>query len=805
MDTLLQNVRVGIRSLRRTPGFAVTALLTLALGIGLSVAVFTVASALLLRPLPVHDQDRVVALWGEKRDGSFDNYPVGLEDARDFALAAGSLERVAWYAYEGAWPAAIRDGDRIARLRRARVSGEFFDVLGATPVLGRTLREADDRSGAAPVVVLSHATWQQRFAGESDVLGRTIVLHADGVAYTIVGVMGPAFDFPRGAEFWTPIVPSVPPDGLRYIAVNLIGRLAADAPAVDAQHELTGYFTRREASVWQRELRGVAQPLPQLILGDAKPAVLVFVAACALLLLITCSNVANLLLVRGIARVQEIAVRSALGARRRQVVAQLVTENVVLAVAGGVLGLGVAAAAIAGFVAFAPADVPRLMEIRVDPFALGGATVITAIALLIFGLAPALITARVDLQQVLRSDSRQSMGRRSSRVADVLVAGQLALALIVLSATGLIARSLINLERAELSFEPSRLLIAELAFRSDRFDDAAKQTAFLQLLLPQIEALPGVDAVSPVVAIPFAGGGGWDGRVGVRGQSPEEVSANPMLNMEVVAPDYFSTLGTPVLRGRAFTETDRQGAPPVVIVSESTARYFWPAGDAVGEEVLFGGDVDRTFTVVGVVPDTRYRDLRDARPSVYFPLAQSFFPFAPANLAIRTNGPPLAVVDELRRVIADTDAAVALAGAMPFASFLERPLAQPRLNALLLVIFGSAAVTVAAVGLFGVMMTMVRQRTRELGVRLALGATASDLRWLVLRRGLVIAAAGCLIGLAGALTTNRVLAALLYEVSPTDGITLALVTALLIAVAAFACLIPARSSARIEPVVALRA
>jgi putative ABC transport system permease protein len=278
-----------------------------------------------------------------------------------------------------------------------------------------------------------------------------------------------------------------------------------------------------------------------------------------------------------------------------------------------------------------------------------------------------------------------------------------------------------------------------------------------------------------------------------------------MLNMEVVAPDYFSTLRTPVLRGRAFTEADRPGAPPVVIVSESTARHLWPAGDAVGEQVLFGAELDRTFTVVGVVPDTRYRDLRDARPSVYFPLAQSFFPFAPTNLVIRTTGPPLTVVDELRRVIADTDAAVALAGAMPFASFLERPLAQPRLNALLLVIFGIAAVTVAAVGLFGVMMTMVRQRTRELGVRLALGATASDLRWLVLRRGLVIAAAGCLFGLAGALMTNRVLAALLYEVSPTDGTTLAVVTALLIAVAVFASLIPARSSSRIEPVVALRA
>jgi putative ABC transport system permease protein len=302
MDSLMQNVRLGVRSLERTPGFAVTALLTLALGIGLSAAVFTVASALLLRPLPVRDQDRVVALWGEKRDGSIDNYPLGLEAARDFALQARSLERVAWFAYEGAWPAAIRDGDRISRLRRARVSGDFFDVLGARPALGRTLREADDVIGTAPVVVLSHGAWKQRFGGASDVLGQQIVLHETGAAHTIVGVMGEGFDFPRGSELWTAIMPSVPPEALRFAAVKLIGRLVPEATPEDARQALTGFFTRREASVWQRDLRGVAQPLPQLILGDARPAVIVFVAACALLLLITCINVANLLLVRGIAR-----------------------------------------------------------------------------------------------------------------------------------------------------------------------------------------------------------------------------------------------------------------------------------------------------------------------------------------------------------------------------------------------------------------------------------------------------------------------------------------------------------------------
>ena len=789
----------GLRSLGHTPGFTATAVLTLALGIGLSTTVFTVADALLLRRLPVREQDRLVVLWGEARDRAF-NYPLGLDDGQEFARRARALERVAFFSYYGAWPKPIRDGDQISRLRRALVSGEFFGVLGARPALGRALRAADDVVGAAPVAVLSHGAWRRRFGGDPRVLGRQILTYDEGVAYTIVGVMPRGLDYPRGTDFWAPVVPSTIPKDM-YV----IGRLAAGRAGADARDELTAFFGRPEGSPWQRDLRGVVHTLPRLVLGDVRPALFVFSAAAGLLLLITCTNVATLLLVRGVARVREVAIRSALGAGRRQIVAQLLTESALLAILGGILGVALAAGAVRAFVTFAPAGVPRLDEVHLNATALAAAVTLTGAAMLLFALAPALLASRVEAWQSLRSATRHSAGRRSRIVSEGLVAGQIALALLVLSAAGLIATSLIKLERAELSFESPNLLIGELALSAGHFGDQGRQLALLERLLPALEAIPGVRAASPVVAIPFSGSGGWDGRPAREGQSPEESATNPMLNMEVVAPNYFATLGIPVLRGRGFTNADRKDAPAVVLVSQSAARHYWPGDDPIGKRLLMGAELERAITVVGVVPDTRYRDLRNARPSIYFPLAQSFFPFAPLTLAIRTSGPPAALVPTIRRAIGEAEPGVALASAAPFETFLEGPLAQPRLNALLLAVFAGAAVALAAVGLFGIMATMVRQRTRELGIRMALGAAAGDLRRMVLRRGITIAAAGLAAGLGGALLSNRLLTAMLYQVSPTDPVTIAAVATVLVAVAALASAIPARSATRVDPVQALRA
>ncbi|MEX2179250.1 MAG: ABC transporter permease [Gemmatimonadaceae bacterium] len=806
MDTLMHNIRLAARSLRHNAGFTAAAVLTLALGIGLSTAVFTVAEALLFRDLPVRDQDQLVVLWGEPPDRSLTNFPLTLAHAREFARGARSLDRIAFVAYEGAWPALIRDGDRLSRLRLATVSGNFFDVLGAEPAVGRALRAEDDVVGAAPVAVLSYGAWERQFGRDAGAIGRRIVLHATGVAYTIVGVMPRGLDYPRGAEFWAAIVPARTKPGTdsTFVHVNLIGRLAAGATAETARAELTVFHGRDAMPAFFRSLRGVVTPLPRLILGDTRPAVIAFSAAVMLLLLITCINVANLLVVRGIARAREIAVRQALGAGRGRVVVQLLTENLLLAVVGGTLGIATAAAVVETFTALAPATLPRLDEIRVNATALTGAVAITLMSTVVFGLAPAVMSSRIEVQQVLRSGTRQSAGRRSRLAAEALVAGQVALAVLVLAAAGVVARSLIKLESAELAFDPSRLLIAELAMRADQFDTKREQLAVLDRVLSEVRAIPGVRGVSPVVAIPFCGTGGWDGRPRAEGQSAEEGAKNPMLNMEVVTPDYFTNLDVPIVRGRTFTDLDREDAPLVVMLSESAARHYWPGVDPLGQRLLAPGP-GGWMTVVGVVPDTRYRDLRTARPSIYFPLSQSFFPYAPTTLTIRFEGRAADLVPSLRSRITAAHPAAALANAAPFHSYLDGPLAQPRLNALLLGVFAGAATLLCAVGLFGVMATTVRQRTREIGVRMALGATPGDVRRMVMRRGLTIAFAGTAIGLAGAVLTNRVVAAMLYDVSPTDGATLALVSGLLLAATALATFLPAHASTRIDPAIALRA
>ena len=807
MHSVLQNVRVGARSLRRAPGFALTATLTLALGIGLATAVLAVADAFLLRPLPIRDQARVVTLWGATRDGRVDNFPLLLPDAREFAGRARALEDVAFFSYGGAHPVPVRDGSTVFRVRRALVSGGYFALLGARPALGRAIGPEDDVAGAAPVVVLSHGAWQRYFGGDARVLGRSLRMHDTGIAHAIVGVMPPGLDYPRGTEFWAPVLPNARPLGNdpAYAELNALGRLRPGASPGAARAELTAYFQRPGAPAWHRDVQGVVHPLTDAILGDARPAVLAFAAAAGLLLLITCINVANLLLVRGLARVREVAARLALGAGRARIVGQLLTEGAILAALGGVVGTLLAAAAVRGFVAVAPPGTPRLDEIHLSATAVAGAVLITAAVALLSALAPAVVASRVELQDALRAGSRQSGAGRGFRLGtEALVVGQVALALLVLSAAGLITRSFLKLERAELAFDPARLLVAELALPYEGFGDTRKQLALLDQLLPRLEAVPGVRAVTPVLTAPFVGAGGIVGRLAAEGQAADEVARNPALVFEVVTSSYFATFGIPVLRGRGLSADDRKGTLPVAVLSEAAARHYWPGADPIGRRLVMGPR-GGAVTVVGIVPDTRYRDLRDPRPSIYFPLPQSTFPVAPMTLAIRTDGRSADVVPALRRAVGEVDPGVALASAAPFATLLEGPLAQPRLNALLLVGFAVAAVALAAVGLYAVMATMVRQRTRELGVRMALGATALAVGRLVLRRGVTLAAVGTALGLLGALAANRLLASMLFEVGPTDVPTLGVVAAGLLGVAALASLVPARSSARIEPGVALRA
>jgi putative ABC transport system permease protein len=806
MKYALLNTRMAIRMLRNNPGFALTVILTLALGIGLAVAVFTVADAFLLRPLPVRDQERLVVLWGTTSDGRFEKFPLLLDDAREFAARVRSLDRVEFFSYGGAFPIPIREGSSVYPMRRSLVSGGYFQLLGTPPLLGRPLLPEDDLRGAAPVAVLSHRAWQRYFGGDTAVIGRRIVVHASGVAHSIVGVMPVGLDYPTGTDFWAPVIPNSGPlgDFPIYAELHVLGRLRRGALPADARAELTAFFARPSAPEWFRDVRGVVHSLTNAMLGDVRPAVLAFAVAAGILLLITCINVANLLLVRGLARVREIAVRSALGARRQRIMGQLISESVLLAVSGGMLGTILASFAIDGFLAFAPPGTPRLDEIHLDARAVGGALAITTIVTLLFALAPALIASRIDVQDALRAGSRQSGASRRFRIGtEALVVGQVALALVILSAAGVVGRSLTKLERVDLAIEPSRLLIGELALPSRGFDDTRAQVALLDRLVPRLETIPGVRAVSPVLTAPFVSAGGIFGQIAAEGQSSDEAAKNPTLIFEVVTPTYFSTFGIRIVRGRGFSDDDREGSPRVVVLSESAARHYWGDADPIGKRLTLPSGA---ATVVGLVPETRYRDLREPRLTVYFPLRQSLsFPVAPMTLAIRTDARSPNVIGAIRRTIAETEPGVDLVGAAPFATFLETPLAQPRLNAFLLAVFAGAAVTLASVGLFAIMAAMVRHRTRELGVRMALGATAANVERLVLRRGLTLALLGTSLGLVAAFISNRLLAAMTFDVSATDAATLALSAVVLLSVAALASIIPARASTRIDPLVALQA
>jgi putative ABC transport system permease protein len=793
-----------IRGLRRTPGFALTASLTLALGIGLSTAVFTIAESVLIRRLPVADQDRLILLWGETRDGRFANVPVALSDIRIIERNSTTLAEVAFFPFRGAVPVPIRDQDRVYPVKMGMVSGNYFAVLGTRASIGRTLRAEDDVAGAHPVVVISHRTWQQHFGGDPGVVGRSITTIQNGRSHTIVGVIPQGIEYPHGVELWAPIIAYSTAGGFHDIITNeldMLARLRRNASPPQARAELTRYFARSDAPPMQRNVIGSVHHFANELLGDTRPALLLIGLAAALLLFISCVNVANLLLVRALGQAREFAVRSAIGASRGRLIIQSLVESGVLAVTGGVIGLGFAIAALRAFVALVPANVPGVGEIAVNREMLLVAMGVTVLAMLLSAVGPALFTSRVDGDQLLRSGSRSTGGSGIRRVLEGLVAAQIALAVVSLMAAGLMTRSFYRLTNPDLAFQARGLLAVPLTATTELPENRTQ--AALDLAMERVQSLPDVRAVSLAHGTPFVGGGGGiDGRLSAPGQSREERSRNPMLNLEIAAPNYFSTLGIPILRGRAFTDADREGSSPVVIVSSSVARHFWPHEDPIGKRLVSGNG---QVSVVGIVPDARYRDLFNARSSAYFPLRQSpFGGMLPTTLVIRAGEATPALVSQLRRVVKETSPGLEVVSATSVESLLEDPRASARLNAIVLTFFAMAALSLAALGLFAIIVTMVRQRTHELGIRMALGASAGDVRALVMRRGASLALIGGVVGIATALATSRLLSALLFDTQPTDVVTLVGVATTMLVVALLASLLPARSSTRIDPVIALR-
>jgi putative ABC transport system permease protein len=785
--------------------FPRTGVLTLAIGVGMATAVGTVAQALLLRPLPVDAEERLIVLHGETKGGQFPNVPLTFTEFTEFQRQSQALDKVAYHTFRGAGTETFRVGDNALRLNLSLVSGNWFAVLGSNASLGRPFRTEDDTRGLAPVLVLSHRAWQQHFAGDSGVIGRQITVATTGRTIEIIGVMPPGLEYPRRTEAWTPLTAYSIANGSFELASNeldILGRLKSDATQDQARAEVTAFFARIPTPGWRTEAHGVAQSLREMILGDVRPAMRIVMLAAAMLLLIACVNVGNLLLLRSIDRTRELVLRVALGASRRRIVRHQLTETTRLAVAAGVFGTILAFTAVELFVAFAPPGLPRLDTISIDGSALAAAIGLTVLSLVIAGLAPVLLASRLNAGDALRAGTRLTMSTSARLTGEMMVAAQVGLAVVALSAAALVTRSFINLQRTDLKFGAEHLVTVELTIPEDRLRSRARYEDLHTRLEARLTSMPGVRNATPVLSTPFIGtGGGIDGRLTLPGQGAEEQKRNPVVNMEIVTPNYFATIATPVLQGRAFTDADRDGAPPVVIVSTSTARALWPGQDPIGKHVQLGGE--RELAVVGVVPDTRYRDLKVDRPSVYFPLAQSFFPVAPTKLLVRTES-AVSAASLIRQAVSEIDPGITVANVATLQQQLEGPRAQPRLNSLILGAFAVAALTLAAIGLFSVMSTMVRRRTREIGIRMALGATSGEVGTMVVMRGLVITLVGTVAGIVAARAAGALMSGLLYEIEASDLMTTAGVAIAVMLVAVVACVMPARFGSRVEPGIALR-
>ena len=808
LESLAQDVRVACRSLWRAKTFTSAAVATLALGIAGTTVMFALIHGVLLRPLPVHEQDRLIVAWKEVRTSGSARYPFGNTEIESVAEASRLLEKAAGVTRNGVGRSVVTENGVWSYANVALVTGGFFDVLGVEPILGRTLTVADEKDGAENVIVLSSGLWHRRYGASSEVLGRRLVLGEQ--PFTIVGVMPPDLDYPTGVEVWrtTSSEPTSGPFGdAARREVNLIGRLRPGVTLEQATSEITALTRGLEAGAPADAPRGlipIVRSFTDVVVGDVRTAMLALFAAVGLVLLIASANVANLLLMRGEARRGELAVRAALGAGRGRVVREVLAESVVLAVLGGIAGLAAAWWSLQALITLVPDGLPRVESVRID-----GAVVLFSIAIvfvtaLLAGVAPAMSSIRADLVSQLRSGGRGVTGAAATHGRRALVVAQVALAVTIVAAAGLLIRSVLRLQSVDLGLPAGRLVLLDLHMPQARYGEHRRHALFLDETIAQLEAVPTISAATPVNVSPFSGRG-WDlPRFTAEGQSDDEAASNPSLNIESVHPNYFDTFEVPLVRGRAFTPADREGAPQVAIVSEGVAARTWPGDNPIGKRLKMGdpGSGSTWYTIVGVAAETRYRELTSPRPTLYLPAAQ--FQMTATMLVLRTTASLELVASPARDRVRDVDPDVQVMRVAPFTDMLNRPLARPRFNAFLLSVFGIAALLLSTVGLYAVMAAYVRQRNREIALRLALGASAARLRHFVLAESVRLAGLGAVIGLAGAAAATRLLRGMLFEVDPLDPATMIGAALLLIAAAALASYVPVRRATRVDAVAMLR-
>ncbi len=807
MGTLIADLRYGARALVRRPGIALAAIVTLALGIGASTAVYSVVDAVLLRDLPFRDAERLVMVWerppAERASGRERNV-VNLGNVRDWEEQSGALRDLAVFFDTSA--ALGGDGEPEQVPAQLATSG-LFTTLGVEPLLGRTFGPGDGAEGAPTSVILGHGLWQRRFAGDPSVIGRTVLVN--GRDAVIVGVMRPGFSFHikegsmtrASAELWTAWQPGDAQRQRRGRFAMAVARLAPGASVESAGAEMSAIGARLAAAYpdFNAGWGVTVVPLHEQLSGTLRPSLLILLGAVVFLLLIACANVANLLLARAAGRSQEMSVRVALGAGRGRIIRQLLTESVLLAVLGGLAGVALAAWGLEALLALSPPELGDLPAVSINLPVLGFSLAVSVAVGVLFGLAPALAASRVDLHAVLRS-ARSGGGRH--RVRDVLVVAEVALALMLLVGAGLLTRSFSRLAAVDPGFDPADVLTMRVTLPGSRYDTPEKTLAFTRQLTERLAALPGVQATGAISALPFATPPAGT-RMEIEGEAPRAPGEEWVTKVSVATSGYFAAMRIPLERGRLFSPDEEHTSRQVVVVNQAFARAHFPGQDPLGRRVTIYMKAENTpSTIVGVVGDSKQAALGgEVEPMAYWPHPE--LDYRAMSYVIRAPG-SAGLAAAARAAVAELDGAQPAADVRPMTSLLGRSLAGARFHSLLLAIFAAVSLVLAAVGIAGVMAVAVGQRAREIGIRMALGARPRGVVGLVVRRGMALVGIGVIVGVAGALLLGRVLDSLLFSVSSTDPVTIALVVAGLLVVALLASLIPARRAARVDPMVALR-
>jgi putative ABC transport system permease protein len=813
VETFWRDLRYALRTLRKSPGFAAVAVLTLTLGIGATASIFSVVDAVLLRRLPYHNANRLVSLYEDRTSTGFHRRQFTPANFADCKAETAIFEDVAaidadrFYNLTG-------NGGTPQRLSAEGVTHNLFSILGVQPIVGRLFLPDEDTAGSEHVVLLSHRLWLTRFGGDRNVLGQAILLN--GEKYSVVGVMPPWFSFPnKDADLWVPtaFTPQQLADrGAHFLTV--VGALQPGVSVSQANAELrvlSQNLRQQHIDIMRFVDRFDAVPLQKVYTEDVRGGLIVLLVAVAFILLIACSNVANLLLSRATARQREIALRSALGAGRGRIVRQLLTESVVLATAGGVLGLLLTKANFTFLKTLIPEDLSRTISLTLNFSVLGFAIFVSFASTFLFGLTPALRISKTDLTDSLKEGGRGGTSPRSKSLSNLLVIGEIALSVVLLVASGLLLKSFANLREANPGFRSDEVLTAQIDVPDSKYRDFIRRTNFFQAVLQRVTALPRVTGAGFTSVLPFSWKSGMGGFLGMAGFQPEGVA---QLDLQyaaldrVVTPGYFETMRIQLLRGRFFDDHDGLDGPSVAIVNDAMARKFWPNEEALGKRFrlnLVGGTF-RLFQIVGIVADVKEMGLDEPpKEEMYFPYWQAQGNYmVPSTLVVQTKGDPISIASAVREAVWSVDPEQPVSQISTMNDVLDREVAQRRVQAILLGALAALALTLACVGIYGVMAYLVTQQNHEIGIRVALGADSRNILGLVLGRGAKWTATGVGIGIAGALFVTRLMRSLLFGVSPFDPLTFAAVAFVLAFVAMAACYIPARRATRIDPMVALR-